>query len=271
MTMEPTTYEFDVTGPLEVSVRVPSGTIRVDATKGAEQAAVSITGARNEDDLRVEMLPAGSDGQRLVIESRRRGSFGFRGWGQDIRIQVSVPTETGIDVESGSADLEITGEAGTVALRSGSGDLSCGTVASAVVKTASGDVRAERIEGDLTVHGASGDARIGGIGGRLIFRSASGDLEVDNLAGDATATVVSGDVRFGSVSAGTLEVRSVSGDVWIGVVPDTDVWLELSSTSGDVASDLGSADGGADHASLEIRAVSVSGDIRVTSAATHKR
>jgi hypothetical protein len=76
---------------------------------------------------------------------------------------------------------------------------------------------------------------------------------------------VSGDVRVDSVARGETSLRSVSGDMTVGVAPGATLWMDVSSVSGDTRSDLDPMDaaaggGGVD---LRIRARSTSGDIRL--------
>jgi hypothetical protein len=64
-------------------------------------------------------------------------------------------------------------------------------------------------------------------------------------------------------------VKTVSGDVEVGVVPGLRVWLDLSSISGRMTSQLDGDDGvaGNDPAQLTIAVRTVSGDLRVRPAA----
>ena len=117
------------------------------------------------------------------------------------------------------------------------------------------------VDGNLTVTTASGEIEVGSVGGRFEGRSASGDIEIGTTTSTARAMSASGDIEF--VSAGAdLTLRSVSGDISVGVPAGTRVWFDVSSTSGDTFSELDTTDG-AGEASFEIKATSVSGDIRI--------
>jgi hypothetical protein len=76
-------------------------------------------------------------------------------------------------------------------------------------------------------------------------------------------------VSVGALGEGRLKVKSVSGDVTVGVVPGLRVWLDLSSVSGRMDSRLdddGGAPGeGSPQLSISIR--SVSGDQNILRAA----
>jgi hypothetical protein len=258
--MEPRTFETP--GTLRVELQIPSGTIRVHGIE-TTQTTLSISGERDADDFTVDLGPSGV-GQRLLVQARNRKGFSFRGWDREVRVDLTVPRGSDLDTETGSADLETTGELGSIDVRTGSGDVSFqDATGHVVVKAASGDVRGGTVSGDLAVHGASGDVSVRSVQGSLVCRTASGDIDVDELGGDGQVTGASGDIRIGSAAAGALTVRTVSGDVAVGVAPNTPVWLDLTSATGDAVSDLGAGDEPEVEAKLEIRAVAVSGDIRV--------
>ncbi len=82
------------------------------------------------------------------------------------------------------------------------------------------------------------------------------------------ARTASGDVQIDRVAAGRADVTTVSGDVCLGVAPGTGVYLDLSSVSGRVRSELDSDEPGDSDgdAAVTLRCTSVSGDVRITRA-----
>ena len=257
--MEPRT--FTTPGPLSLDVRIPVGAIEVRATDTTE-THVELTGERDAEEITVELTPRPLGGHRLLVAHRPRKTFGWFGGLEDLRCRIDVPVGTEIEGESGSADLTVIGDIGALDFRSGSGDLSFGDVAGNVsVKLASGDVEGGAVGGDLTAHSASGDVRVASVGGEALVRTASGDTELGHASGSVQATTASGDVELDRAESGRLNLKTVSGDVTVGVAPGTRVWLDLSSTSGDAISELDGSDG--EGTSLEVHAASVSGDILV--------
>ena len=257
--MEPKT--FTTPGPLSLDVRIPVGTIEVRATDTIE-THVELTGERDAEEITVELTPRPLGGHRLLVAHRPRKTFGWFGGLEDLRCRIDVPVGTEIEGESGSADLTVIGDIGALVFRSGSGDLSFGDVAGNVsVKLASGDVEGGAVGGDLTAHSASGDVRVASVGGEALVRTASGDTELGHASGSVQATTASGDVELDRAESGRLNLKTVSGDVTVGVAPGTRVWLDLSSASGDAISELDGSDG--EGTILEVHAASVSGDILV--------
>lgn len=255
---------FTTPNGLQLEVRISSGSIAVE-TADTTETTLEIRNERDPGDFRIELTPHSGGGHRLVVEEQRRKAFSF-GFSRDLQIQVRCPNGTTVEADSGSADLEVRGRVGALTFRSGSGDLtfdeSDGDV---VVKLGSGDVEGNHARGDLVANSASGDIQVRSVEGELVARTASGDVQVGAAGQSVQVTTASGDVQVDGLSRGEATLRSVSGDVQVGVTRGTKVWLDLSSVSGDTVSDLemGDGPGTGETAALELRASTVSGDIRV--------
>jgi DUF4097 and DUF4098 domain-containing protein YvlB len=264
--MEPITYPTP--GALRLFLEIPAGTIEVSSSETSE-TVLTIEGERDPDDFKVRFEPGSGQEHRLHVEYRGR-KLGLRG--RDLHVDVRVPFACEIEASTGSADLRVRGRVRSITFRTGSGDLRFDEVdADIEVKTASGDVQGSEAGGDVVAHSASGDLHVSRVVGRLVVRTASGDIGVDHLDGGASITTVSGDVRIVSLAVGEIAVRSVSGDVELGVAAGARVYMDLNTTSGDASSDLeiGQGDGDTD-VDLTLRVASVSGDIRVRRAAARE-
>lgn len=259
-------YTFDTPGHVSADVRIPSGDVVVRARE-TDVSTVHIEGERGDEDITVTCEPTGNGGHHLLIEVRDKKNWAlFRfSWGQDLEVVLEIPTSTELQVNTGSADLGVRGTVAGIDFRTGSGEVRFENVDGDVkVKTASGDMQGRSVQGHLACHGASGDVAVDTVHGGVTMRTASGDLELGEVDGGVSVTTVSGDVTIGALRAGDAQVRSVSGDIEIGVAPGVGVFLDVQSTTGDVASNLDAAaqlgGGGAD---LELSASSVSGDISI--------
>lgn len=261
--MEPRTFE--VTGRLDLRMRIRSGDIHITQTEAAT-ATVHVTGERKDEEISIE-ADTSSIGTRLqVVQSKDGGGWGFRGGG--LQIDVEVPEGSVAEITTGSGDLIVEGTLAELAFQTGSGDARVGAVTGSVrLKSASGDIRVGSIGGDVSLATASGDVAIGSIGGAINARTASGDLEFGAVTVAARAMSASGDLTIGSAS-GDLALRSVSGDIDVGVPAGLRIWFDLSSTSGDTVSELEPGEDLDAGGSFEIRASTVSGDIRIRRAST---
>ena len=132
------------------------------------------------------------------------------------------------------------------------------------LRTASGDARIGTVDGRGSIGSASGDVRVGQARGPLRLRTASGDVSVEQTADDVSITTASGDVTVDAATGGALQIKTVSGDATVGVVPGLRVWLDLSSVSGRMDSQLdaeGSDEAGPATLTLTLR--TVSGHMRI--------
>jgi len=129
-------------------------------------------------------------------------------------------------------------------------------------------VEGRSVRGHLSVKGASGDVEVGSVGDGLTVRSASGDIQVGRLDGSTVITVGSGDIELRDVGAGRVEIRAVAGDVEIGVRQGLGVWLDVSSTGGDVHSSLEAPgrDESREEPQLDLAVHTVSGDVDIRKA-----
>ena len=85
---------------------------------------------------------------------------------------------------------------------------------------------------------ASGDLEVGAAGNRVEVKGTSGSVRLGELSHGARIMNVSGDVRVLSVDRGTLHVRSVSGDVSVGVAEGVDLHVDVETMSGAVNSEI---------------------------------
>jgi hypothetical protein len=254
---------YDTPDGLEVALHIGAGEIDVDVRDTAT-TTIEIDGYDPEGPPTVRCEPAAGGGHRLTVEYRIKKKWFAIGRG--VHVRLVVPPATAIEGSSGAADLDANGTLGGLTFTTGSGDLRFQDVSGDVHLTcASGDIEGRSVGGHLGFKGASGDIDVGTVGAGATVRSASGDIRISRLDGPTIITVGSGDVTLHQVGPGSVNVRAISGDVEVGVRSGMGVWLDVSSTSGDIHSGLdadgrGGDEGGAD---LELTLSTVAGDIRI--------
>lgn len=253
---------FDTREPVTLDVRIPAGSVEVDAVDSTE-TAVSVEPLNGPARDAMERLVVALEGRTLRIESPQ-GRFAF-GRSPEFAVGVRCPLGSSVKLRTASADLVGRGRLGGVE-----------------AKSASADVTVDELEGDLRSESASGDVRAGTVAGAVEISTASGDLDVRHARGPARVRTVSGDVGVGAsdatlevqtvsgdlraerIAGGPVTVNAVSGDVELAVAPGAAVFLDLRSLSGDMRSDLDPGDGpGEGEQLLEIRGKTVSGDVRI--------
>jgi DUF4097 and DUF4098 domain-containing protein YvlB len=262
---------FVIDGPAQIEVRLTSGEIEVDPT------AV--------DSVEVELIAHDEESQRLVDDARvelrdrtltvdvpnKRGGFN---WAmmfgrQGITCRIRCPQSSGLSVKTKSADVIARGTIGGLNVTGASGDVEALRVEGGVnVRSASGDIRIEEVLGGVNIQTASGDVELESVRGPLNAASASGDVVIGAAYDNVNVNTVSGDQEHGAVMRGHVHAQSVSGDVTVAVRRGSKAYLDCNTVSGDTSSELeltGDEPAG-DGPLVEIRAKTVSGDIRITRA-----
>jgi len=206
------------------------------------------------------------DDGRLAITGPKLGGF-RRKTGLDLTIK--APVGSSCRAQTASADVACIGRLGGLTVHTASGDVTMASASGAVaVQTASGDVFVDHAAAGANVSTASGDVQVAHASGEVRVNTASGDVAVHEMTGPVAVHTASGDINVKDLSSGNADVSSLSGDVQITVRPGIGVYLDLSSTAGDVRSDLDAADADeiatADGPAIEIKCRSLSGDIRIS-------
>jgi|tagenome__1003787_1003787.scaffolds.fasta_scaffold20892888_2 hypothetical protein len=252
--------------PPRIEVRNPAGSVTVQAVEGLDQVEAWVEPL---DDAAEQLLdrvdvdvhegiPGSPTTLRVTVPDRRllrTAAFAVR---------ITTPSGASARIAVASADVELTGRFGDLEVTGASADLDVERGGDVHLRTASGDARVGTVDGRGSMGSASGDVRVGRAGGPLKVRTASGDVSVEQSTEDVSVSTASGDVTIGTASGGVVQVKTVSGDASVGVVPGLRVWLDLSSVSGRMDSELdddGPAGDGPAALTLALR--SVSGDMRI--------
>lgn len=214
---------IDQTRPLD-----PRGRIEIENLKGRiqvrawERSEVRITGTLGEG---VEKLVVEGDRDHLVVRVQYPKHIGA--WRSDqtgpTDLQLQVPLQADLDVESVSADIDIDGVA----------------------------------PGDFDVNTVSGGVVVAAAPGRAEINSVSGDLRLTLNTAEASAETVSGDIVLAGRLDGEAHAETVSGDITIDSRGQRLRRLSTGTVSGDAQARVGLRDGG------QIKSETVSGDIRL--------
>lgn len=178
----------------DTTVSVPRGSrLRINNFGGD----VTIKGwSRGE--MRVQADHSSRDGIEVdvrgqVVEIRSRGRLGMPSMAD---LEVTVPVWMGLEISGISIDIAIDG--------------------------VEGPVKAQTIEGDITLRGGaesvslsavSGSIDVRGARGRVSLNSASDDIRAADITGELTIEAISGDVTLRNIDATRVEVQSISGDI----------------------------------------------------------
>ena len=230
---------------------VNMATRTADAVRAEEKPELSLNGILNYVGKvlkNVSAQLAASEPVRIEIPEGMLRQADLNAASGDIVWHAPFVQEMNAHTASGDIALDLTGETRADKIHAGtaSGDISLsGSAEEAEISSISGDAEAEGIFGTLKVKSVSGDAEFSGCVDTLVLHSVSGDskAEIENA------------------SVRRIEAKSTSGDVEI-ILPEEigSVHAECSTKSGDVINEI--PDGGSE-AGLQIRAATISGDVRI--------
>jgi DUF4097 and DUF4098 domain-containing protein YvlB len=276
------TETFPTARQLGISVKLPRGDVEVE-TADVQETTVTMTAdtdrARRQIEETVIRLDDRGDRDELVIDSdpddfawgserRIKVAISFSGRRDKVHVRVVAPHGTDLTVATGAADLRANGRFGEVETKTGSGDITIGEVErDAQIKVASGDIEIDRVGGSLKVQTAAGDLRAGPVGGSAEVKTAAGDVSLAEVGYDVAVTSASGDLHVGSVTQGKVALKSVSGDMVVGVRRGSRVWMDVKTVTGNAQSELDSDSGDDGEGPLvELKATAMSGDIKIVRA-----
>jgi DUF4097 and DUF4098 domain-containing protein YvlB len=254
------TYEFATPEPPRFRGIIAAGRIEIQTVDTAE-TVVDVEAIRGD----LESLKVFQHGRDIVIENRKRFGFG----NDEYEVRIRAPHGSDIDLSLASADIRADGRFGSLEINTASGDVEVGEVErNAKVRSASGDVQVGPVAGRVDVNTASGDVQVHTAGAGGTIRSASGDIQIGRAAQRVTVQTASGDQTIESVAEGSVDLKSASGDVQVGIKEGSRLRVDARSLSGDTSSEveLQGVETATEGPLVELKAASMSGDIRIVRA-----
>jgi hypothetical protein len=267
---------FETPGSVALKIRIPSGRVHI-ATADQPKTEVELVpvGRRGQESIEDVIVRADErgGGHVITVEQRDRVRWGPLSihWGADVEVRVTCPPDADLDLSGASTEFDAEGRYGHVAVKTASGDVRLGTIKGKLqVKTASGDVAIDAIESEGSVVTVSGDLTLERVDAPFNVRSVSGDAELGVVREPVSMFSTSGDIEVRAVSGGEVRVQTVSGDARLAVARGTRVWIDATSVSGDLGSELSVGDESTGEASGEtvpLHVKTVSGDVSIVRAA----
>jgi DUF4097 and DUF4098 domain-containing protein YvlB len=260
-----TSWEFPGSDPIDIIVNLAAGSVALSG-EPTDVTTVNLQSGKSgrQGDEQVSGVQVSFDHGRLEIVQPQGAGF-LRGFG-NLDLTVKAPAGSRCTVRTANADVACVGDLAELDARTASGDVTAASVSGSLrVTTASGDVWLQEAGASVDVHTASGDVRLRQAGGDVSVTTASGDVRIGTAGASVAFITSSGDVQIGSVSSGHASVKTVSGDTVVGVTQGAGVYLDLSSLSGRITSQLEESDSSVE-VTLEVTCRSVSGNIRIARA-----
>ena len=270
-------HVFETPGSVSLQVKLPSGRVLVTtADQPSTTVEVVAVGRRGQDAIdEIEVTLEERLGRYVVkVEQKDRFRWGpiQITWGGDFECRISCPVGTDLDFAGGSTDLRADGALGEVSVRTASGDIRVESASRELqAKTASGDISVDTIAAQASLATVSGEIDVERIDAPVTARSVSGRVTIASISAALGVSTTSGNIDLKAISGGDLRVKSVSGDVRIGVARGTRTWIDAASVSGRLESELGLEDkepsSAAGEAVVPLHVKTVSGDVSIVRAA----
>jgi len=215
-----------------------SGSVKVT---GWDQNEVKVTGTLGDD---TEGLSTSGEGSHILIEveiperSHGRGRRDYESF-----LEIWIPADGRLDVETVSAGIEVADVTGKLDLESVSGSVDVtGSPSAADVETVSGGITISGAQTRVTAESVSGNIKLDGVAERVDVATVSGKIEVEAGQIDrGEFETVSGNITVeGSLGAGaSLDLDCHSGNVNLLIPADTSASFEVSTFSGEIQNDFG--------------------------------
>jgi DUF4097 and DUF4098 domain-containing protein YvlB len=204
-----------------VSVSNVAGSVTVT---GWDRAEVAVTGTLEDG---VERLEVTGGPQRIRIEVKLKQHQHDHG---DATLEVKVPKGGSVDVDTVSADISAGGLRGALHAQSVSGKV--------VVNGSNAPIEAQSVSGDIEVTGAEGRLKATTVSGNVVTRGGTlSDVDLESVSGNLHC-------EASLAAKGTLDAKTVSGDVTISLPASLGADVSLNTFSGSLESafDLGNVE-----------------------------
>ncbi|KAB8181552.1 DUF4097 family beta strand repeat protein [Nonomuraea phyllanthi] len=194
--------KFDTPAPVSAVLAIPAGRVQFIAA--------------DRTDTAVEILPANpSKGRDVKAAEQTRVDYA------DGVLRIETPAKNHYPGPSGAIEV-------TVKLPAGS---------RVEAKTASAEFRAVGRLGDVAFEGAYRQIKLDEAAS-VRLTAIDGDVEVGRLTGPAQISTARGDIRIAQATAGTVELRTESGDISVGAAAGVSAGLEARTGHGGVTNTL---------------------------------
>jgi len=224
----------------------PGGTLTVDADGASvnvsgndgNQVVVHMVVRGSEKDLanvKLEAVQAGN-GVTLTMKKQDKGWFSWGSWNSEQSIEVTVPRQYAINVDTSGGSIDLKDTVGSASLHTSGGSVSAKNLSGTIqLRTSGGSIHADKIRGDIDAETSGGSVRLLNIDGKIRGDTSGGGVQV-SLAGanrGISATTSGGSIELNLPRATTANVdMSTSGGGVKSELPITSTEWEDSAVEG---------------------------------------
>jgi DUF4097 and DUF4098 domain-containing protein YvlB len=212
------TKSYPTSGRPNVTVETNDGSLRISTSDTKQvEFIVDYEGYKVDKDLHIESR---QDADRVQLIARVSSHWGIFIHPRSIRIEVRMPKDADLRVDTGDGSVETQPVNGTVKIHTGDGSVRTQAV--------SGDVNIDTGDGSITLEGANGDVRL---------RTGDGHIDARNIDGKLDATSGDGHIKIdGRFDA--LNIKTGDGSIDARILPGSKLISGWSIHTGDGSVDL---------------------------------
>ena len=267
MTQDKRSETFQTPTPIRLRVEVPKGRITVTAAETSETTVVLT--AVHGDGLAREMIAEAEiaqDGEDILVRIRRERRIMF-GWGGDVEAEIRAPLGSAAQLGTGAGRIETNGRLGAVEAQTGAGAIRLDDATEVKARTGAGSISIAEVSGSAEVKSGSGKVEVGRVGADTKITTGAGDIEVGEAGDSAELFTAAGAVKVRRADHGRVRAKTMAGRVSVGVAKGSAAFLDVSTMSGRVHSELDAADAPSDgDKRVELIIRTMSGDVNLARA-----
>lgn len=232
------TKQFKVDKGGNLVVNVASGDIKIYSW-AKDEVSVNIKGIHEDDFSRIKINKYDN-----TVEVKDRG------WGSENDIEIHIPSDFNIDLNSSSGNLNVLGSydgnleastgggdisldkiKGKVNVNTSGGNITCGEITgNAVLKTLGGDIFLKSVSKNADIITNGGDIKIGEVGNYIKVTTFGGDIRIEKIGGSAETVTYGGDIVINKVS-GNVEGNTYGGNI---ILSGANGLIKTKSGGGDI-------------------------------------
>jgi DUF4097 and DUF4098 domain-containing protein YvlB len=214
------TKSYSVSGRPQVRVETNDGSVNISTSDSRQvEFVVDYEGFELNKSIHVDSR---QDGDSVQINARTMGHWGFSwgGKGRRIRIEVRMPKDADLQIDTGDGSVNTQSINGRVKIHTGDGSVRAQAV--------NGDVDIDTGDGSITLEGAKGDIRL---------RTGDGHIDARDLDGKVDATSGDGHIKLaGRLDA--LNIKTGDGGIDARLQPGSKIASSWSIRTGDGSVDM---------------------------------
>jgi hypothetical protein len=183
------------------------------------------------------------DGNFVELDARLRLNILIGGGNRHMSIDVHMPRNADLEVETGDGSVELASLDGKIAVHTGDGRIQASQLSGSIeLRSGDGSIIADALQGDMQLHTGDGRIRASNLVGRCAASSGDGSIQVqgrfDALALHSSDGTLIARVEPGSQMLSAWSLHTSDGAVRLMLPRDFKASLDASTGDGHIATDL---------------------------------